>query len=302
MDFRKLSHFIAVSQAGSLTAAADLLNQPQPALSRDIRQLEKEIGTALFYRNGRGMALTPDGQDFLDAIAPPLEALRRAYDDLANRRTTRRGLLRLGWVGSISGSYGAQIVARFAQQFPDVELQARGGSSVQIREWLKNGEIDLGILNAERRAKGAQEHLMRTPLYHVARAGPDTRLPTISLREALSDDLMLYNRNFALRRVVEAVAQQHGINLNVVAQIDEVRTVLHLIKAEGGATVSTMGLLDEFREESLAKRKIVDPVVWLYFWIVFPKTTPSTEVASLARIFKEETRHAIAEGRFEGEI
>lgn len=303
VELRQLLHFRAVADAGSLTKAAVLLNIAQPALSRDIGLLEKGLATKLFYRHGRGVILTPAGLAFLNAIRPHLEGLERARKDLIDHGANPHGVVRLGWTGTISGPLGAQVVTRFKESFPKVELHTLGGSSSQILEWINDGRIDLGVMNSERPAHGSQqEHLMSAELFHICRASDgDAGSQTIRFKDAASYPLLLHGRHHALRRAIDAEAKRNTIDLKVIAQIDEFMAVRQLIYEGGGATILPLALLgDTRRDPRLSIRRIVDPTIILYFCTLFPRSPKNYIVDELSKIIRKETLRAIANKAVDG--
>ncbi|MCZ7893968.1 LysR family transcriptional regulator [Agrobacterium salinitolerans] len=300
MELRQLRHFQVVAETGSFTRAAALLNVAQPALSRDIRLLELGLATKLFHRHGRGVVLTTEGATFLTAIVPNLEGLDRARKDIVEHGADPHGVVRLGWTGVISVPLGAQIITRFKEDFPNVELQTLGGSSSQIQEWINDSRIDLGVMNSERPAHGShQEHLMSAELFHVCRAQSDddgsTTLQTISFREAASHSLLLHGRHHALRRAIDIAAKRHEIDLKVIAQIDEFAAVKQLIYQGGGTTILPLGLLHDVRDDPrLSVRRITQPTITLYSCTLFPRSPINYIVSELAKIIRRETLKAIS--------
>ncbi len=96
MDLKQLKTFIRVAEAGSLSRASDLLRLAQPALSRQIRMLEEEIGVDLFTRHGRGMDLTDAGVELLARVKGLITQLENSVEDIRSRPTGVKGSVSLG--------------------------------------------------------------------------------------------------------------------------------------------------------------------------------------------------------------
>src|SRR5690606_29798092 len=131
MELRHIRYFLAVADEGNFTRAAARLGIGQPPLSLQIRDLEAEVGAALFHRLPHGAALTEAGQAFLEAVQPlpgqAAEAVQRA------RRAARgeAGQLSLGFTGSVALSPLLPACIRaFRQQFPAVDLRVEEANSV----------------------------------------------------------------------------------------------------------------------------------------------------------------------------
>ena len=307
MDLRQLRHFVQVADLGSLTRAADHLNLAQPALSRDIRALEKDLATRLFWRNGRGVAPTEAGARFLAAVRPHLEGLDRARDEMLAQGPSQSGLVRLGWTGTISAPIGADIVSRFRAELPGVTLETIGGSSAQIQELIESGRIDLGIHNAERRARGSQvEHLMRCDLFHFSRNPGQDAAPqggTIPLAEAAQHPLLLFGRQHAMRRAIDNAARGLGITLQVLAQIDEFQAMRRMILDSDATAILPLSLVGNWESDPrLLIRRVVEPQIVLYFCATYPRGETTFAATELARIVHRVVRQAIADGKLDGSL
>ena len=303
MKLRQLKNFLMIAETGSLMKAAMHLGVAQPALSRDLRLLEEELSTRLFHRDGRGVSLTRDGAAFQAAIAPHIAGLDLAKQALVGRRAGYAGSIRLGWTGTISIPLAAPIISAFTHCFPEIELHARGGSSLQIAEWVARDEIDIGIFNSEGPASGALvETLAHAPLFHVARAdGPVP--PTITFAEAASGPLFVHSRQNALGRIVEACARDHDIPLRIYAEVDDFLAVRPMIEKGRAAAIVPRSLLSGGDPSRLAVRRVTDPELPLYFHLAASKTKRnSTAVLSLADTIRSEMRRAIQGGEFDGEL
>ncbi len=122
MELRHLRYFVAVAQELNFTKAARKLRVAQPALSRQIRQLEDEVGVALLERNRRGTRLTEAGRAFLAEAGSILDRSEQAVRVAQNPGTSGRGLLNVGYVWGLFHSLAPATVARFRARFPDVAV------------------------------------------------------------------------------------------------------------------------------------------------------------------------------------
>ena len=303
MKLRQLKNFLIIAETGSLMKAAMHLGVAQPALSRDLRLLEEELSTRLFHRDGRGVSLTRDGAAFQAAIAPHVAGLDLAKQTLLGRRAGHGGSIRLGWTGTISIPLATPIISAVTQRFPEVELHARGGSSLQIAEWVARDEIDIGIFNSERPASGALvETLTLTRLFHVARA-ESTVAPTIAFREAAAVPLFVHSRQNALGRIVAACARDHDVPLKIYAEVDDFLAVRPMIEQGRAAAIVPRSLLSGGDPSRLAVRRVTDPDMTLYFHLAVSKIKRSSPIVlSLADTIRTEVRRAIQAGEFDGEL
>src|SRR5271169_6961539 len=142
MDLKQLEYFRHVAELGSFTRAASFLSVVQPALSRQVRQLEIELGQNLFDRNGRGVVLTDAGTRLLEHTRGILTQIGRARQDLEEERDGDAGHFALGLPPSLGRSVTVALVKAFADQLPRAKLATAEGLSAYILEWLQVGRID----------------------------------------------------------------------------------------------------------------------------------------------------------------
>lgn len=148
LDSDLLRSFVAVADAGSLTRAGDVLGRTQSALSMQIRQLETLLGGRLLARGPRGVTLTRAGEVLLPRarrIVHELDATLRAFQGGA-----LRGHVAIGMPEEHGGGLVPAVLARFAEEHPDVEVTIRHGASAQLASAVGRGELDLAVVVASR--------------------------------------------------------------------------------------------------------------------------------------------------------
>lgn len=142
MEIRPIGYFLAVVEAGSMTAAAKKLELTQPALTKAIRRLEDEAGTALFERGARGVVLTASGQSFLRHARTVHSTMAHASNELEALHQGRAGMVRIGAGQSWLIEILPEIIHTFRRGFPDVRLHIRGGLDGQLRDALRETPLD----------------------------------------------------------------------------------------------------------------------------------------------------------------
>lgn len=141
MELRQLKHFLAVGEAGSITAAARQLRLTQPALSRQIKALEEELDTALLERGAHSITLTPAGEVL---VAEARKLLRFSEMMVEKVRATAAGEpLRVGYAPSLAGDFLSIAIERFTQFHPRVRVSLFDYSSAEMRTGLAAGKLDL---------------------------------------------------------------------------------------------------------------------------------------------------------------
>ena len=135
-----------------MSKAASVIGVTQSALSRQIRQLEEELGVQLFYRHGRGIRVTEEGAQFHASIVPLLQELSQITSDLRDAAKVPAGEISFGMPPSMSSAIGAEIVSVFFEHYPQVKLHLVDGLSGFVNEWLAAGQIDMAVINNARKS------------------------------------------------------------------------------------------------------------------------------------------------------
>src|SRR5437016_6839562 len=136
MEIRRLRYFVRVAEDGSLTKAAGVLRVAQPALTRQIRLLEKEIGVALFNRTPRGMQLTEEGEYLRASVAGPLRALELALQNIRSFSSRIEGNFAIGMPASIGDILAKPLAMRMDADFPNIKLRIVEGPTGSLVDWL----------------------------------------------------------------------------------------------------------------------------------------------------------------------
>lgn len=240
MDFSQLKTLIHVAELGSLSKAADRLNVVQPALSRQIRLLEKELGTYLFDRHGRGMVITDTGREVLEhaeRIMGELDAIRTVA---APDPGVLTGLVAVGTPPTVADILTVPLASRVRDAHPGLSLRFTSAYSGYLLDWLQKGELDLMLsymspepLRSLRVAPVMVEDLLLVGSGSDGFA-PDRPVPFASLAEL---DMILPSQRHGLRAIVETCARRAGIEIRTAVEADSFRALVDLVAAGFGATV-----------------------------------------------------------------
>lgn len=241
LELRHLRAFVAVAETEHVTRAAQRLHIAQPALSRQIQQLEAIVGAPLFARLGRGIRLTAAGRAFLEDARAVLASVATAAARVREVAHGRAGVLRVGFVEVASASgLLPEAVRRFSAAHAGVTVDLREMTSSLQLAALEAGELDVGLvcgLVAARAGVDDATTLLADPLVAVlSPAHPLARGPLLALR-ALADQRLLMVRRTLMPDTIaefETAFARERIRMPEVQEVSQMQTVVHLAAAGVG--------------------------------------------------------------------
>ncbi len=148
MELRHLRYFVAVAETLSFSRAAQRLHLTQPALSRQVRDLEDELGCELFLRTRGKIALTAAGQTLLDHARELLAAASRAAGATLSASKRAKGRIRIGHYGMLWVEHFQPALKRFCQRHPSAQLEPVEATPAALQDALRRGELELALLGA----------------------------------------------------------------------------------------------------------------------------------------------------------
>ncbi len=229
MELRQLQSFVCVARHGHITRAARELFLTQPALSQQIRRLERELGVTLLTRTATGVQLTPAGADLAERAAlilADVAAAQAAMDDHAGaRRGVARGAASPGDAQALPAA-----LAAFAAGAPPVRVALRHGSAPEVLTLLAQGSGDRAITTLDAPPGTRATPLADDPLVLVGAAGELAAgdVPVAALRDR---PLVLAERGTALRALVVALCQADGFSPVPFMEASDPAAVLALAHA-----------------------------------------------------------------------
>ena len=162
MDIRQLRYFLVVAQEGQFTKAAGRLHMAQPPLSQQIRQLEEELGVALFKRGGRHIELTDAGHVLAARAEQILELVGSTKRELGDLTQGRRGTVSVGAVSSCGAFLLPRYIRDFHESCPDITFEIWEGDTYRIMDLVDKGLVDIGIVRTPFRLE-TYHYLLRLP-------------------------------------------------------------------------------------------------------------------------------------------
>jgi LysR family cyn operon transcriptional activator len=238
MELRHLRYFVNVADAGSVSKAALRVHITQPALSRQIRDLETELGLRLFDRVGRRIRLTAEGQDLL-GLSRDVLARAEALGERARALTAGAvGRLRVGATSQTLQSVVAGFLAEYRRAWPGVELTLTEAGGVRLLDLLAHGDLDLAVGGILPGARFGSRLLFPIRLLAVAAAGRRwTKRSTIEVVELADEPLLLLDADFGTRQLFDAARRITHLRSHDVMESREVHSLITLAEAGYGIAV-----------------------------------------------------------------
>lgn len=309
VDVKQLKALVTVAEVGSVTRAAELLHLVQPAVTRQIRTLEQELGVPLFERTRQGMRPTEAGAIMVDRARRALNELERARAEVRPAPGVVTGIVTVGLLESTSELLAEPLVSAVARDHPGIELRLMTAYSGHLQEWLDDGDLDLSLLyNLDSTPSLNARPLVREHLWVVAPAAAGLRADRpVPFAEAAAHPLVMPASGHALRALIDAAAGRAGAELDVAVQTNSMRVQKQLVLAGHGWTVLPgVGIAEDLTAGTLSAAPLAEPDVWRSIVLATPRsgrTPPAVEVVSrelVRRIRAEVTRGGWLSAQLQG--
>ena len=145
MELRVLNYFLTVAREGGLTGASEVLHVTQPTMSRQIQELEEELGQKLFIRTTRSMVLTPEGMLLRKRAEEILEMAERTKSEFSAMGSTVAGDVLIGSGETFALKQLTDLMAQIREEYPGIHFQIYSGNAEEVAERLEKGLLDFGV-------------------------------------------------------------------------------------------------------------------------------------------------------------
>lgn len=262
MDLNQLRTLIHVAELGSLSKAADRLRIAQPALSRQMRLLEEELGTRLFERHGRGMVISEAGKHVLSRATRIMAEVQDIKADLAELNSTITGRVVIGMPPTVSEIITVPLVDIFRHVHPGVELRFVSAFTGYLLDWLQRGEVDVAVLYDPQPTRSLRSRpLLLESLLLIGDSSAGLSINRAKPFSCLGEHrLLLPSRQHGLRAIVERLAVEADITLNVSVEADSLSTLKNLVRNGHGFTILPLAPIHEDIEKGrLTAAPLIEP-------------------------------------------
>lgn len=298
MDLRQLEYFVHVANTLNITKAAMRAHISQPALSRQIRLLEDELGASLFQRKARGVMLTETGQRLLDRTKVLLENVGRMKSDIQSAADEPIGTIRLAASNSLSTLLTSRVVARYRHTYPKVSVHINENTSLKVRDTLVQEGADIALLSDRESFTGiitiplAAESLM---LIAPPEVGLSISRP-VSAKALTGHNLILTPFPNGLRRAVDEILFRAGKVPAPKVEVDTNGLMINLTKQGVGYCVLPYSGVHDLLVRGEVSAAPIRSAQWRWVIAVSREKAMSTATKKMIEMIKYECKVLIDTG------
>lgn len=302
MDLKQLRALVTVAEVGSITRAAELLHLVQPAVTRQIRSLEHELGIPLFERTRQGMRPTAAGIALVERARRALTELERARAELQPTSGVVRGIVTVGLLESSADLLAEPLVSAVLRAHPEIELRVLTAYSGHLQQWLDNGDLDLSLLyNLTSTPSLNAKPLVREKLWVVAPPADGLRADKpVPFDEVAAHPLVMPTAGHGLRALIDTACSRADADLCVTVQTNSLALQKHLVLGGHGWTILPgVGIAEDVAQGTLSAAPLRDPEIWRSIVLGRPRAgriPPAVEV--VAAELTRQVRTAVDEERW----
>jgi DNA-binding transcriptional LysR family regulator len=297
MDLKQLTALVTVAEVGSVTRAAELLHLVQPAVTRQIRALEQELGVALFERTRHGMHPTEAGTVMVERARRALRELGRARAEIRPTPGVIAGSVAVGLLESTADLLTEPLVSALAGAHPGIELRVLTGYSGHLQRWLDDGDLDLSLLyNLEGGPSLNVVPVMSEQLWAVAPPHDGLRADRpVSLREVAAHPVVMPAPGHALRVLIDGAAARQEVRFDVAVETNSLRLQKRLVLGGRGWTILPgVGIAEDVAEGTLCAAPMAEPEIWRQVVLALPRGRRMPAAAeAVASELMRQVRHAV---------
>jgi LysR family transcriptional regulator, nitrogen assimilation regulatory protein len=292
MEHKKILALMAIARFESFSKAAEQLSVSQSLLSKQVTELESELGLRLLHRTGRGALLTPEGERLVQHGRRFEAMLQDAEEDVRALRDVPSGKVAIGISAAVGTTLTVPVLVEVRQTHPAIHLQLIEGISADVQEWLNTGRLDLAVAfdRTGSSALGSDEFLVEEELLLVSPV-PMAQSTVEVAGASLQQLSFILTRPYSkLRNVIEAYTLGLGFELQPTAEVDSVPAMLGAVEAGLGHTILPFGAIRSALREGLVAAARLEPRLTRSLYLSqSTERVPTRAAKAVAAIVRRQT-------------
>lgn len=287
MELRQLRYFMEVAEREHVSEAAVHLHVAQSAISRQIANLEGELGVNLFEREGRNVKLTQIGRIFLTHTKIAMKAIDNAKKQIDEYLDPERGTIKIGFPTSLSNHLLPSVISAFKDKHPNVAFQLRQGSYNFLIDSVKTGDIDVAFLGpVPKEDLEIESSILFTenisallPLSHDL-----SGRKSLHLSDLKNDEFVSFPKGFVLEKIIVDACRQAGFAPKISSEGEDLDAIKGLVSAGIGVTLLPESTFNESTPRMTVRIPIDIPEVRRSVGVIKPR---NKNLAPSEKIFYE---------------
>lgn len=276
IDFELYRIFYVVANHCNITKASEELNISQPAISKSIKNLEEQLGGQLFIRTKRGVILTEEGKEFYNYIKQAIEYINNAENKFTDLINLEAGCIKIGISTTLTKEFLLPFLEEFHSLHPKINIQIITDLTSSLMTKLKNGLIDIIILNLTDKSYGNDIDIIKcrkiNDCFVANNKYKDLIGKEMSLKDLNNYPLILQAKGSNTREFLDNIARENGITLKPNIELASYSLVVDFSKIGLGIGYATKEYIkEELKNEELFELKIKDKIPSRYIGIALSK-------------------------------
>lgn len=306
MDFKRLANFVRIAELGSLSRAADRMRIAQPALSRQMKLLEDEIGAPLLQRHRRGVTLTEAGEELLARLVGPMRQIEQVFEDVRTLSQAVGGNIAFGMPPTVSYVLAGPLARRVVEFAPKVSMRVVEGYGAHLIDWLQRGEIDAALVYGP--ASDFQLKAEALLVEEIMLVGsPDSELDPgvpVPFAAIAKLPLVLPSHPNGLRVVVDHAASRARTALDVRFQADSFVLMKELVESGLGYTLLPLSAISREAAAGLLRHAPIEKpsVTRQIVFATQPGNAETRASRALGALVRQEIAAQVASGRWKAHL
>ncbi|KHF41951.1 LysR family transcriptional regulator [Halalkalibacter okhensis] len=273
MELRQIKYFMEVAKREHVTEAADALHVAQSAVSRQIANLESELGVDLFIREGRRVKVTPIGKRFLERMTQAMNVIDNARLEVEEYLDPEQGTIRIAFPISMAAYTLPSAIVAFREQYPMAKFQLKQATYYELIDGVISGDFNMALIGpVPKEKKKVKSQILFTenvvallPLNH-----PFADRESLTINELQHEQFILLPEGFILRELIVEACVHSGFDPKVSFEGDDIDALKGLVSAGLGITLIPEITLVENLPHATVKIPIINPSVTRTVGILIP--------------------------------
>lgn len=277
INFELYKIFYHAAKADSFSVAADRLHVSQSAVSQSIKSLEEKLGSKLFFRKTREIKLTLEGEILFKHIEQAYNFIKTAESKIFESQNLERGEIRIGVSDTVCKYYLISFIEKFIQKYPKIKIQVINRTSSQIKDILKDGLIDFGIVTLPVHDKNIHidDFLTVRDIFVASDRFIELKGHELSLKSLAGYPLLMLDRSSSTRRNIDSYLSSKGIDLIPEVELESVDLLIEFAKIGLGiAHVLKESVIKELETGALFEVKVKEDITLRKLGVITMKNVP----------------------------